>query len=96
MYKIMSLHAGKEFQLSANLNVKAFPTIHPVQSQVMPQSLLSDPQTCNSVDAYSHLAAACRVMWCIHRSESCVLSWLVYHRKRLGIAEWLERYAGNL
>ena len=40
--RIMSLCAGKEYQLSANLIVKAFPTIHPVQSQVMLQSLLSD------------------------------------------------------
>ena len=58
MYRIMSLCAGKEYQLSANLIVKAFPTIHPVQSQVMLQSLLSDPQTCNLGDAYSHFSSS--------------------------------------
>ena len=58
MYKSMSLCAGKEYQLSANLIVKAFPTIHPVQSQVMPQSLLSDPQTCNFGDAYSNFSSS--------------------------------------
>ena len=67
--KSTSLHAGKEFQLSANLVVKAFPTIHPVQSQVMPQSLASHSKTCNIGNAHSH-------------SSSSLQGYVVYSQKR--------------